>query len=69
MELDVKGNYDEMVFKRGSHAVSRELRLLVEQEQRHRRVSFFLIQGFGGRLLGPDVTHVRSTYVECHWAR
>ena len=24
-----KGNYDEMVFKRGSHAVSRELRLLV----------------------------------------
>ena len=29
MKLDVKGNYDEMVFKRGSHAVSRELRLLV----------------------------------------
>ena len=29
MELDVKGNYDEMVFKRGSHAVSRESRLLV----------------------------------------
>ena len=24
-----KGNYDQMVFKRGSHAVSRELRLLV----------------------------------------
>ena len=24
-----KGNYDEMVFKRGSHAVSRELRSLV----------------------------------------
>ena len=24
-----KGNYDELVFKRGSHAVSRELRLLV----------------------------------------
>ena len=24
-----RGNYDEMVFKRGSHAVSRELRLLV----------------------------------------
>ena len=30
MELDVKkGNYDELVLKRGSHAVSRELRLLV----------------------------------------
>ena len=24
-----KGNYDELVFKRGSHAVSRELGLLV----------------------------------------
>ena len=24
-----KGNYDQMVFKRGSHAVSRELKLLV----------------------------------------
>ena len=29
MKLDVRGNYDEMVFERGSHAVSRELRLLV----------------------------------------